>query len=72
MKGPLGFNAEDLLQETLAMQRKLMDGLTLLPSVEDVEYGVTTREEVWRDGKVALYRFVGGQAPVRRTPLCWT
>jgi len=69
MKGPLGFNAEDLLQETLAMQRKLMDGLTLLPSVEDVEYGVTTREEVWRDGKVALYRFVGGQAPVRRTPL---
>ncbi len=69
MKGPLGFNAEDLLQETLAMQRKLMDGLKLLPSVEDVDYGVTAREEVWRDGKVVLYRFVGETAPVQRTPL---
>lgn len=69
MKGPLGFNAEDLLQETLAMQRKLLDGLTLLPSVEDVDYGATAREEVWRDGKVVLYRFVGDDAPVQRTPL---
>ncbi|MCW6027036.1 class III poly(R)-hydroxyalkanoic acid synthase subunit PhaC [Stenotrophomonas sp. SRS1] len=69
MKGPLGFNAEDLLQETLAMQRKLMDGLKLLPSVDDVDYGVTTREEVWRDGKVTLYRFVGTEPPVRATPL---
>lgn len=69
MKGPLAFTADDLLQETLAMQRKLLDGLKLLPAVEDVEYGATAREEVWRDGKVALYRFVGAQAPVQRTPL---
>jgi polyhydroxyalkanoate synthase len=69
MKGPLGFNAEDLLQETLAMQRKLLDGLTLLPSVDDVDYGVTAREEIWRDGKVALYRFVGTDTPVHATPL---
>ena len=69
MKGPLGFNADDLMQETLAMQRKLLEGLTLLPQVEDVDYGVTAREEVWRDGKVVLYRFVGEQAPTRRTPL---
>ena len=25
-EGPLGFNADDLMQETLAMQRKLMEG----------------------------------------------
>ncbi len=37
--------------------------------MEDVDYGVTAREEVWRDGKVVLYRFVGEQAPTRRTPL---
>lgn len=67
MKGPLGFNADDLLQETLAMQRKLMDGLQLLPTVEDVDYGATAREEVWRDGKVVLYRFIGAEPapPVR-------
>lgn len=69
MKGPLGFSAEDLMQETLSMQRKLREGLKLLPGVEDVDYGVTERQEVWRDGKVVLYRFVGDAAPVARTPL---
>ncbi|GAB3052244.1 class III poly(R)-hydroxyalkanoic acid synthase subunit PhaC [Stenotrophomonas tumulicola] len=69
MKGPLGFNADDLMQETLAMQRKLMEGLQLLPSVDDVDYGATAREEIWRDGKVALYRFVGTEAPTRKRPL---
>ena len=69
MKGPLGFSAEDLMQETLSMQRKLREGLKLLPGVEDMDYGVTERQEVWRDGKVVLYRFVGDAAPVARTPL---
>lgn len=69
MKGPLGFSAEDLMQETLSMQRKLREGLKLLPGVDDVDYGVTEREEVWRDGKVVLYRFIGEQAPVAKTPL---
>jgi len=68
-KGPLGFNADDLLQETLAMQRKLMEGLQLLPSVEDVDYGATAREVVWRDGKVTLYRFVGDAPPTSARPL---
>jgi len=69
MKGPLGFNADDLVQETLAMQRKLMEGLQMLPSVDDVDYGATAREEVWRDGKVVLYRFVGDRAVEGRRPL---
>ena len=69
MKGPLGFNADDLMQETLAMQRKLMEGLQLLPSVDDVDYGVTAREAVWSDGKVVLYRFVGDTPPVHKRPL---
>ncbi len=69
MKGPLGFNADDLLQESLAMQRKLLEGLQLLPSVEDVTYGATAREEVWRDGRVVLYRFVGSHAPRAARPL---
>ncbi len=69
MKGPLGFSAEDLMQETLSMQRKLREGLKLLPGVDDVDYGVTERQEIWRDGKVVLYRFIGEQAPVAKTPL---
>lgn len=70
MKGPLGFGSDDLLQETLQWQRKLVDGLKLLPGVDDVDYGVTAREEVWRDGKVRLYRFVGDTpAPAGQPPL---
>lgn len=69
MKGPLGFGMDDLLQETLQLQRKLADGLKLLPDVEDVDYGVTEREEVWSDGKVKLYRFVGAQPPSGQPPL---
>lgn len=59
MKGLLGFNVEDLLQEILVMQCKLMDGLMLLLLVEDVDYGVIVCEEVWWDGKVVLYWFIG-------------
>lgn len=69
MKGPLGFGPDDLLQETLQWQRKLVDGLALLPGVEDVDYGATAREQVWSDGKVTLYRFAGTQAPSVRPPL---
>jgi len=69
VKGPLGFGMDDLLQETLQLQRKLADGLKLLPDVEDVGYGVTEREEVWSDGKVRLYRFVGAQPPSGQPPL---
>ncbi|MCH1909327.1 class III poly(R)-hydroxyalkanoic acid synthase subunit PhaC [Stenotrophomonas sp. Y6] len=68
MKGPLGFGMDDLLQETLQLQQKLADGLKLLPGVEDVDYGVTERQPVWRDGKVTLYRFVGGAAPSGQRP----
>jgi len=69
MKGPLGFGNDDLLQETLQWQRKLLDGLKLLPGVEDVDYGVTERQEVWSDGKVKLYRFVSEHAGNGQPPL---
>jgi len=68
-KGPLGFGMEDLMQETLQWQRKLVDGLRLLPQVDDVDYGVTERKEVWSDGKVKLYRFIGDAPPTASVPV---
>ncbi|WP_058363218.1 class III poly(R)-hydroxyalkanoic acid synthase subunit PhaC, partial [Xanthomonas translucens] len=69
MKGPLSFSSDDLLQETLELQRKLMEGLRVLPGLDEVQYGVTERQEVWRDGKVVLYRFVGERPPTAKVPL---
>lgn len=69
MSGPVHFTAEGLAQEALQLQQKLAAGVDTLRNVDEVEYGATTRQEVWRDGKVALYRFVGEQAPTAKIPL---
>ncbi|TKR33076.1 class III poly(R)-hydroxyalkanoic acid synthase subunit PhaC [Luteimonas gilva] len=69
MTGPVHFSAEGLAQEALQMQQKLAAGVDTLRNVDEVDYGATTRQEVWRDGKVALYRFVGDKAPTAQAPL---
>lgn len=69
MTAPINFSAESLAQEAMAAQNKLRAGLDTLREVEDVEYGATAREEVWRDGKVVLYRFRGDKAPTAKVPL---
>lgn len=66
---PLGFTPQSLAEESLRFQAKLRSGLETLHNVHDVEYGATAREEVWRDGKVVLYRFRGERAPTARVPL---
>lgn len=67
--GPLGFTPDSLAQESLRFQAKLRAGLDTLHQVHDIDYGATAREEVWRDGKVVLYRFRGDRAPTARVPL---
>ena len=69
MNGPLNISPQTLAQEAITLQQKLAAGLQTLPEVDDVHYGATRKEEVWRDGKVVLYRFVGEQAPTARVPL---
>ncbi|TMN17433.1 class III poly(R)-hydroxyalkanoic acid synthase subunit PhaC [Pseudoxanthomonas sp. X-1] len=72
MSSPFRATADALAAEAIALQEKLGAGLRTLPEVGDVHYGVTPREEVWRDGKVVLYRFVGDAAPTARVPLLIT
>jgi polyhydroxyalkanoate synthase len=55
--------------EFARLQQKLGAGLQTLRNVDDVDFGATPRQEVWRDGKVVLYRFIGAQAPTARVPL---
>ena len=69
MNGPLDISVDELAQETLRAQQKLAAGLETLPQVGDVDYGATPRQEVWRDGRVVLYRFIGDKAPTARVPL---
>ncbi|MCI4567224.1 class III poly(R)-hydroxyalkanoic acid synthase subunit PhaC [Lysobacter sp. CFH 32150] len=69
MHGPLNLTPEALATEAMQMQGKLGAGLDTLRNVDDVEYGATHKEEVWRDGKVALYRYRGDKTPTATTPL---
>ena len=64
--GPLQFNPLDLAQEAWNFQKHLADGVRVLGEVPDVDCGATAREEVWRDGKTVLYRFVGTEPAAAR------
>lgn len=69
MKSPLNISVDELAQEALAAQHKLAAGLKTLPEVDEVHYGATAKQEVWRDGKVVLYRFIGEKPPTAKVPL---
>ena len=66
--GPLQFDPMELAREAWTFQQRLFAGVHVLGQVEDVDYGATRREEVWRDGKTVLYRFVGDK-PASGPPL---
>jgi polyhydroxyalkanoate synthase len=69
MTGPLHITPERVAEEATRFQQKLGAGLQTLRDVDDVHYGATTKQEVWRDGKVVLYRYIGERAPTARVPL---
>lgn len=69
MNGPLNITAESLAEETEKLQRKLTAGLHTLREMNDVDFGVTPREEVWRDGKVVLYRYKGERPATAKVPI---
>lgn len=60
-----------VMQELTRMGQKLAQGAQVLRDIDaaKVEVGVTPREEIWREGKVVLYRFVGERKPALKTPL---
>ena len=67
--GPLNITAQSLADDAGKLQAKLVAGISTLRAMDDVSFGVTPREEVWRDGKVVLYRFKGEQPPTARVPI---
>ena len=67
--GPLNITAQSLAEEAGKVQRKLEAGIDTLREMDEVHFGVTAREEVWRDGKTVLYRFVGDKPATAKVPL---
>ena len=65
----LQITPQRIAEDALRMQQKLGAALQTMRDVGDFDYGATTKQEVWRDGKVVLYRFVGEKAPTATVPL---
>ena len=67
--GPLRIDAKSALEEVARYSQKLTAGASVLRKLDDVHYGATAKEEIYREDKVVLYRFKGDQAPTAKTPI---
>ena len=56
---PIQINPAGAMQELIEMNSKVARGLEVLSHIreEDVEFGVSAKEAVYRDGKLVLYHF---------------
>ncbi len=67
--GPIKIEPDKVLQEALTFQKKLMAGMATLREVEDVHFGVTEKEEVYREDKMVVYRYKGDRKLTAKTPI---
>ena len=56
---PIRIDPQKALGEAQTFNRKLAAGMQTLRSLDDVDYGATAKEEVYREDKLVLYRFKG-------------
>lgn len=68
---PIQMTPQDVLNEVRIFNTKLTQGVGNLMNVGEISAGVTPREEVYRDGKLALYRYISEdtQKARNKTPL---
>jgi len=66
---PIKIDPAKALDEALTLQRKLAEGFRTLREVEDVDFGVTDKEAVYREDKLVVYRFKGDRKPTARRPI---
>ena len=66
--GPIRIEPAKLFDEAARFQKKLVAGMSVLRQVDDVDFGVTAKDEVYREDKLVVYRFRGDRAPTAKTP----
>jgi polyhydroxyalkanoate synthase len=67
--GPIRIEPARALEEAMTTQRKLAAAMATLRSLDDVEFGVTEKEEVYREDKLVVYRFKGERPPTAKVPI---
>jgi len=54
---PLALNAQKVMEETLDMNKKLLQGMNTLLSIKDIEVDLTPKELVYEEDKMKLYHY---------------
>ena len=67
--GPIKIEPAKAFEEVLTTQRKLAAALKTLREVDDVDFGVTDKEAVYREDKLVVYRFKGERPPTAKVPI---
>ena len=66
---PIDLTAEGIADEVAQVQAKLGASFGTLRNVDNFDYGASDKEEVWRDGKVVLYRYTPLRKTLASTPI---
>jgi polyhydroxyalkanoate synthase len=66
---PVRIEPVKALDEVLKMERKLAAGMRTLRELDDVDYGATDKEAIYREDKLVVYRFKGSQRPTAKVPI---
>ena len=66
--GPIRIDPAKVFDEASRFQKKLTAGMQVLRQVDDVTFGVTAKEEVYREDKLVVYRFRGERTPTAKVP----
>jgi len=67
--GPLRIEPAKAFEEAMKTQRKLAAALDTLRSVDEVDFGVTAKDPVYREDKMVVYRFRGERKPTAKVPI---
>jgi polyhydroxyalkanoate synthase subunit PhaC len=66
---PIRISPQTAYEEAAKFQQKIAAGLKTLRELDEVDYGATEKEEVYREDKLVLYRFKGAHKPTAKVPL---
>ena len=66
---PVKIDPAKAIDEMLKTQRKLAAGLKTLRELDDVGYGATDKEAIYREDKLVVYRFKGARQPTAKVPI---
>lgn len=67
--GPLKIDPQKALGEALKFNERIAAGFKTLRALNEVDYGASAKEEIYREDKLVLYRFKGANKPTAKTPL---